>query len=79
VLAAAFDLDFDDSFAFFRRRPGVSCAGADAARSGLPLAAGLPATLRGPEQFVRSFGEQFTLLSRTVRVPPRALRRASVF
>ena len=31
LLPAAFDFDFDDNFAFFRQRPAVSCAGADAA------------------------------------------------
>jgi putative nucleotidyltransferase with HDIG domain len=36
VVSHAFDFDFDDDFAFYRRRRGLECPGAEAAYSGMP-------------------------------------------
>ena len=38
VVTHAFDFDFDDDFAFYRRRRGLECPGAEAAYSGIPTA-----------------------------------------
>ena len=39
VVTHAFDFDFDDDFAFYRRRRGLECPGAEAAHSGIPATA----------------------------------------
>jgi hypothetical protein len=39
IVAHAFDLDFDDDFAFYRRKRGLECPGAEAAYSVIPAAA----------------------------------------
>jgi len=39
IVTHAFDFDFDDDFAFYRRRRGLECPGAEAAYSGIPASA----------------------------------------